>query len=266
MDDRDDDEGATAAEQAFEALRAEVAGMRQSLRAILEAMLKIQGPDYSETLGAIAKRLEVVSSFMASIEQHPAIRTAPAQYTQAIAAAGDGLIYKSARELDQAKATVVAERHELAAMIGTMRGKWKQWEWLAWTGIGAFALGLLISPLFARVLPFGWDGQVAAFIMNADRWGAGSALMQAENPEAWRSLMDDFNLVKNNQASLATCYDAAAKAKKDQHCSIVVPVRGPWRRSAIAVPTCTGESHRVIGAIPVGESQSGTRVLRRNSG
>jgi chromosome segregation ATPase len=34
------------------------------------------------------------------------------------------------------------------------------------------------SPLFARVLPFGWDGEVAAFIMRADRWGARSALMQ----------------------------------------------------------------------------------------
>jgi hypothetical protein len=35
----------------------------------------------------------------------------------------------------------VVERRELVAMIGTMRGKWKQWEWLAWTAIGAFAGG-----------------------------------------------------------------------------------------------------------------------------
>jgi Family of unknown function (DUF6118) len=94
---------------------------------------------------------------------------------------------------------------------------------LAWTGLGAFFLGLLISPMFARVLPFGWDGQIAAFIMNADRWGAGTALMQAGNPEAWRGLMDDFNLVKSNQAALAVCHDAAAKTKKEQHCSVVVP-------------------------------------------
>jgi hypothetical protein len=31
MDDRDEDEGSTAAELAFDALRAEVAGMRQAL-------------------------------------------------------------------------------------------------------------------------------------------------------------------------------------------------------------------------------------------
>ena len=223
MNDRDEDNGPTAAERAFDALRAEVAGMRQAMKSLPEVIAKGRPTvDYTETLGAIAKKLEIVGNFMASIEQHPAIRTTPAQYHQAIAAAGEGLITKSVREFDSAKVAAVEERRELAAMIGTMRGKWKQWEWLGWTGIGAFLLGLLISPMFARVLPFGWDGQVAAFIMNSDRWGAGTALMQAGNPAAWRGLMDDFNLVKSNQAAIGTCLEAAAKAKKEQRCGIVV--------------------------------------------
>jgi hypothetical protein len=223
MDNTDEDEGATAAERAFEALRAEVAAMRQALRSVPELVLKNQPADYTETLGAIAKNLEIVGSFMAKIEQHPAIRTAPAHYTQAIAAAGDGLITKSVREFDVAKAAAVTERRELAAMIGTMRGKWKQWEWLGWTGIAAFFLGLLFSPMFARVLPFGWDGQVASFIMKADRWDAGSALMQAQNPEAWIVLMAAGKLTADNSAALGACHDAAAKTKKEQHCGIVVP-------------------------------------------
>jgi Family of unknown function (DUF6118) len=78
--------------------------------------------------------------------------------------------------------------------------------------------------MFARVLPFGWDGHVAAFIMNADRWEAGTALMQAQNPKAWRGLMDDFNFVKSNQAALAACHEAAARMKKEQRCAIVVTV------------------------------------------
>jgi hypothetical protein len=222
MQNRDDDSEPTAAERAFDALRAEVAAMRQVMRSLPEVIIKSQPADTTETLGAIAKRLEIVRNFMAAIEQHPAIRTTPAQYNQAIAAAGEGLITKSVRTLDIATAEAVKERRELAAMIGTMRGKWKQWEWLGWTGIGAFFLGLLISPMFTRVLPLGWDGHVAALIMNADRWGAGTALMQAGNPEAWRGLMDDFNLVKSNQEALAACHAAAAKSKKEQHCSIVV--------------------------------------------
>jgi hypothetical protein len=126
------------------------------------------------------------------------------------------------RELDDATAAAVAERRDLAAMIGTMRGQWKQWEWLGWTGIAAFFLGLLISPMFARMLPFGWDGHVAAFIMQADRWGA-AALMQAHRPEAWRDLESAAALLSPNIAALAACRDAAAKSKKERHCSVVVP-------------------------------------------
>jgi hypothetical protein len=35
--------------------------------------------------------------------------------------------------------------------------------------------------------------------------------------------MDDFNFVKSNQAALAACHEAAAKTKKEQHCSVIVP-------------------------------------------
>jgi hypothetical protein len=199
--------------------------MRQIAQSLPEMIKKSRPADTTETLGAIAKRLEIIGNFMAAIEQHPAIRTTPAQYHQVIAAAGEGLITKSVRELDDAKAAAAAERRELAAMIGTMRGKWKQVEWLCWTGSAAFILGLLISPLFSRLLPFGWDGHIAALIMNADadRWGAGTSLMQAGNPDAWRGLMNDFNLVKSNQEAIGACVGAAAKSKKEQHCSIVVP-------------------------------------------
>ena len=79
--------------------------------------------------------------------------------------------------------------------------------------------------MFARVLPFGWDGQIAAFIMNADRWDAGSALMKAQSPEAWNVLMAAGKLTADNSAALGTCREAAAKTKKEQRCNIVVPAQ-----------------------------------------
>jgi len=160
---------------------------------------------------------------MAAIEEHPGIRLTPAQYTQAMAAAGEGLMQKSVRELDSAKAAAVAERRELAAMIGTLRGQSKQWQWLDWTAAAAFLLGLLISPNLARVLPFGGDGHLAAFIIRADRWNAGGALMEAQDPQACRSLSGALKLTGDNQVVLAACREAAAKTKKVQHCGIIVP-------------------------------------------
>jgi uncharacterized protein DUF6118 len=90
-------------------------------------------------------------------------------------------------------------------------------------GVGGVLFGLLISPVLARALPFGWDGQVAALIMNSDRWDAGSALMKAQSPEAWNVLMAAGKLTADNSGALGTCREAAAKTKKEQHCVVVVP-------------------------------------------
>jgi hypothetical protein len=222
MQHRDEDSEPNAAEQAFEALRAEVTAIRQAMKSFPEVIKKSRPVDTTETLGKIAQQLETIGHFMAAIEEHPGIRLTPAQYTQAMAAAGEGLMQKSVRELDSAKAAAVAERRELAAMIGTLRGQSKQWEWLGWTGGAALLLGLLISPVVARVLPFGGDGHVAAFIMRADRWNAGGALMEAQDPQAWRSLSDAIKLTGDNQAALAACREAAVKTKKEQHCAVVI--------------------------------------------
>ena len=86
-------------------------------------------------------------------------------------------------------------------------------------------MGLLISPVFARLLPFGWDGHVAAFTMNADRSSAETTLMQAGNPEAWNIFRSDFELVKDNQVAFPACRDTAAKTKKEQRCDVAVPAQ-----------------------------------------
>jgi chorismate mutase len=130
---------------------------------------------------------------------------------------------KSVRELDRATAAAVAERRELAAMIGTMRGQRKQVEWLALTGAVALMVGLLLSPVVARLLPFGWDVAVATSILHTDRWNAAIALMKSTNPEGWATLASEMNLVEPNHAALTSCREAAARLKKSQSCAIVVP-------------------------------------------
>ena len=223
MEGTEEDSGGSGAEQAFEELRAEVKVLRQAVEALPDAWAANRPANYTETLGAIAKKLEILASHLQAIEQHPSIRMSPAQHQRAITAAGEELVHKAVRELDNATADAGKERRELASLIGSVRGLRKQREALVWTGAVALLLGLLISPVFARLLPFGLDGQVAAFIMHADRWNAGAALMQAQSLEAWRDLEAAAALLTPNKGALAACRDAAAKTKKEQHCTIVVP-------------------------------------------
>lgn len=104
-----------------------------------------------------------------------------------------------------------------------MRGKRQQWEWIGITAAVALMIGLLLSPSVARLLPFGWDAGVAAIIMHTDRWNAGQEIMKYANPAGWAMLAAEMNLAEANHDALSTCREAAAKTKKEQHCSIVVP-------------------------------------------
>jgi Family of unknown function (DUF6118) len=218
-----EESGQGGAEQAFEDLRAEVKVLRRAVESLPEAWAANRPANYTATLGQIAKGLEVLAGQVRTIEQHPAIHMTPVQHQQAILRAGEGAMDSAVRKLDSATADAVQVRHELAGLVGSMRGQQKQFEQLFWTGLVAAMLGLLISPLFARLLPFGIDGRVAAFIMHADRWNAGAALMEAGSPEGWQHLKSAADLLQPNEAALTACRDAAAKMKKEQHCTVVVP-------------------------------------------
>jgi hypothetical protein len=91
------------------------------------------------------------------------------------------------------------------------------------TGAASLLVGLLLSPFVARLLPFGWDGDVAATILNIDRWNAGQRLMKSTNPTGWAVLAREISLVKPNHAALTACREAAERTKKEQRCTIVVP-------------------------------------------
>ncbi len=63
---------------------------------------------------------------------------------------------------------------------------------------------------------------VASTAMNADRWSAGISLMQSGSPGGWRNLMAANDLVRDNQEALTACSETAAKAKKEQRCTVTV--------------------------------------------
>ena len=211
------------AAQAFEALRAEVSVQRRAIEALAAALPSTRPKDYTPTLSKIAKGLEELNTRLDTIEGHPALQLTPEQYQRAIAKAGSGLMHDMAQQLERATEAAASHGQHLAGVIGAARRQDQQLKWLVAIGAVALIVGLLISPILARLLPFGLDGQVAASILHGNRWEAGAALMQAENPEGWRGIVNDLNFVKANQAALSACREAAAIAKKEQRCMVVVP-------------------------------------------
>jgi hypothetical protein len=219
---RNDDESSGDAARAFEDLRAEVSVLRRSVELLPEEWEANRSPDYTESLGQITQGLSKVVGRLQVIEQHPALRSTPAEHQSAIIAAGQDLMSRAAFNMDRAAEAFDEEQRNLAGVIGTVLTQRKQLEWLAITAAAALLLGLLVSPFAARLLPFGWDAGVAATILHADRWSAGQTLMKSTDPTGWVTLNAEMNLAEANHDALTACREAAARTKKEQRCTIVV--------------------------------------------
>lgn len=92
----DEDDAGGGAEQAFEALRAEVAALRRGVELVHRQMqqgtgqqsaLTAAAPDYSPTLGAIARELKAVGARLGVIEGTPALASTPVEQADRAAAA-----------------------------------------------------------------------------------------------------------------------------------------------------------------------------------
>ena len=215
------DGGAGDPAEAFEALRAAVAALRQ----VIEAG-GLQAPDYSPDLGRIVQAMDHIGATLEAIEVHPPLRLTPAQFGQAMTHAGRELMSEVAQKYEQARQDAERERHQLAGMIGTVRAKRNQAFWLIALPVVVFAFTLLVSPVLLSELPFGLNSEAAASVMQADRWDAGWELLRTANPASEQQAAIGFNLVKANRPEIANCTRAAVKTKESQHCTIVVPTLG----------------------------------------
>jgi hypothetical protein len=106
--------------------------------------------------------------------------------------------------------------------VGQAWAQDRQFKLLCWTGGAAFAVGLLLSPIIAGLLPFGLNTRVAALVMREDRWTAGGDLMQAANPEGWHRFVADTQLASDNCDAIDACRAAVARSGKPQHCTVTL--------------------------------------------
>lgn len=224
MGERLEQPGASDPARAFEDLRAEVLVMRRAVEALPVALEEHQPADYSQDLARMSQGLTAVEEQLAKMQQHPFWRMTPEQYGRAIALAGYKVVHESEQKFNRAVQSLEQERQQLANLIGQVRLRDQQRSWVIYVGIGALAFGLLISiPLF-RLLPFGLDSRIAAFIMDRSRWEAGIALMKADDPISWHSVVNDSNLVRDNRRVIEACRKTAIDTKKEQRCTIIIEV------------------------------------------
>jgi hypothetical protein len=205
---------ADGAERAFAALRAEVAAQHRVLErmtAVLAASDQQETPDYSPTLGAIAKELKAVTARLGALEQMPALAVTPGQQAAGLRLEIDKASEEVRRGLGHSRVELDGAVSTLRELIGAVRKRREQQQWL-WTAGGlGIMLGVLLWFLLPLILPWGAGDWIAALPIGGGPWQAGAALMQRADPAVWERMVRLYRACPPDSAT-ALC-EAAMTAR-----------------------------------------------------
>src|SRR3954454_14668713 len=147
------------ATRAFDDLRAEVAVLRRAVEALGPALKENRSPDYSLSLGQIAKTQAAIGTRLEAIEDHPALRMTPAAFGEQLERAVTNASREARREAEDLVQGISMVSRQAQEMLGSARTRERQnWRLLEAGTIGVL-MGLVLFPLLgfplARNLPFG---------------------------------------------------------------------------------------------------------------
>jgi len=197
-DDGRGDEG--GAEQAFEALRAEVAALRRGMELVYRQMQQgaagqpatAELPDYSPTLGAMAQELRAVGARLAAIERAPALASTPVEQADGLRRTLHGAGEDARRGLAHSQGRLDDAVQELRGMV---RGahEWREQKGRLWAvgAVGAVG-GMLLWFLATAALPWGMGTRLAGLAYGG-RWNAGQAMLGDASPEMWDRMVRLYN-------------------------------------------------------------------------
>jgi len=208
------------ATRAFARLEGEMALMRRAVEHMATEKAEIDIPDYSNTLAEMAKRL-------VAIEDKPAMQMAPEDFASRMQAAA-----KQARRDDHIALADAQREHidavrTLRALVGDAVSFNEQRRRLKWVAGGGLLAGMLLwavlPGVIARALPTSWHlpERIAARTVGAPTlWEAGTWIMRADSPEAWRAIADAADIRRDNREAIDACEQQAAKANQPVRCTI----------------------------------------------
>ena len=221
------------AAKAFEALREEVALMRRAMAGLAAERASIEIPDYSATLGVIAKGIADVADTTARLASRPALGLTPSEIIRQIAAGAvearrdDHAMWQSARAyLDEVSQNLKTRLH-------VARQADAQNQWLLISGSTGLLAGMLVWALgfgpFVRAMPPSWrfPEHIAARMLQLNMWSAGEQLMRSSQPDDFHRLVQASYLADDNRDRISACQTSAARMGKPAPCVVLVQPVAP---------------------------------------
>lgn len=218
-----------SAAQAFARLDGRIAMMMRAVEHLAAERASIDIPDYGPTLVQISERLAAVAQGLGVVAAKPALQMTP----EALAGRMETAALK-ARAADRETLVEARKAHQEAAksigvIVGIAKAKANERRRLLWTGSSGLIAGCLLWSFLPgallRAMPAAWampEKMAAHIVGEPDLWEAGSRMIRADNPHAWRAIADAATLLRDNQGSIAACQQSAHRAKKPVRCEIEI--------------------------------------------
>jgi hypothetical protein len=217
----DEDADSGGAERAFEALRAEVAALRQAVEGQT-------APDYALTLGAIAKELQDVGARLTAMEGHPALAMTPAGYSGQLIAAAERAHQAGGKALLDVQTQLGDAARRLERSAGNIRAREEQQRWIGAAVAGGVLLGIALWYVLPSLLPWGAGDWLASSLIGGGRWQAGETLMERASPESFGRMVRLYNVC--GQQPIELC-EAAITARPTTQ-----PGETPMEKPSVARP------------------------------
>ncbi|MDB5704684.1 MAG: hypothetical protein JWN66_1800 [Sphingomonas bacterium] len=220
---------AETAAQAFGRLDGRIALMSRAVEHLAAERASIDIPDYSATLGQMNTRIAAIADELTDIAEKPAMLLTP----EGLAARMNAAAEKS-RRTDSAALREAREAHQEAAriirdVVGAVRQKHEQRERLLWTAGGGILAGCLLwsflPGVVGRTLPEGWhmpERMARHMVGEPTLWEAGTRIMRADSPDAWRAIADAAEMRRDNREAIDACEQAASKDTQPVRCTITL--------------------------------------------
>jgi hypothetical protein len=221
------------AAQAFARLDGRIAIMSRAVEHLAAERASVDIPDYSATLSQMNAQLAAIAQGLAGIAKKPAMMLTPEGMATRMDAAAE-----QSRRTDSATLREAREAHQEAARVirdlaGVVREKHEQRERVLWAAGGGVLAGCLLwsflPGVVARTLPQGWhmpERLARHMVGEPTLWAAGTRIMRADSPAAWQVIADAAEMLRDNRETIATCEQAAGKAKQPVRCTISITARG----------------------------------------
>lgn len=222
-----DDHEPDAAVEAFEQIRGEMALMRRAVERLAAERAEVpQIPDYSETLGRMAKALNATMQNVGVLAKAAEDNVTPRYVADRIVAAG-----AHARDEDRRMIASAGEKMDRATTAlhgigGVARRADEQrrtlWQVGAGACLGGALLWTVIPGVVARALPEKWQVPewMAARTLNLPKWEAGQHLMQVAAPDAFANIAAGDRIIIANRKAVEACHKAAVKSDKAVNCTV----------------------------------------------